>query len=39
MTGYGYSYASLTSAAFWMRLVSDLGLFTGPLESLWPSAK
>ena len=39
MTGFGYSYATLTSAAFWMRLAPDLGLVTGELEQLWPSFK
>jgi hypothetical protein len=39
MTGFGYSYASTTPAAFWMRLVSDLGLKTAPLELLFQGSK
>ena len=39
MTGFGYSYATLTSAAFWMRLAADLGLVTGELNAFWPSFK
>lgn len=37
MTGFGYSYSTTTSAAFWMRLVPEIGLVTGELEGLWPS--
>lgn len=39
MTGFGYSYSTLASAAFWMRLAPDLGLVTGPLGVFWPSFK
>ena len=39
MTGFGSSYATLTSAAFWMRLASDLGLVTGELDQVWPVFK
>ena len=39
MTAYAYSYSTVVPAAFWMRLVADIGLKSGPLQILTPSSK